>query len=173
MKLSLLLFLILGAAANCFSQSKTLKFSDESQLLLSGGASAYEDFEDTGRIINKEMIAIYTGMGKSSASYALGQFSESSGMIQSAKLTKKQRNRLFGKIDRINTAYSLKQGENEFYINGFKSVNFRQLDDCNSCEVKVRLTLLELRAKGKIYYSPYIESIEKIRDSAPSQAIAQ
>ena len=169
MKFSLLLFLIVGAAANCFSQNKLLKFSDDSQLSLPVSAAVQKEFADTGRIFRQELIAVYTGLGRSSNSYTFGQFSEDFGAVHTTKLTKKQRNLLFRKIDRINTAYSLKQGENEFYISGFDSVNFRRLDDCSQCEVKVRLTVLELKADGKIYYSPYIESIEKIRNAAPTR----
>lgn len=162
MKFSLLLLIIVGAAAHCFSQTKPLEFGNGSRLLFPVSSVAVQkDFVDTEKIIRQQLIVVYRGLGRATAENPFGQFPENSAPVRATKLTKKQSRLLFGKIDRINTAYAFRQGANEFYLSGFNSINPRRLDTCRECKVKITLVILESKADGKLYYSPYIESIEK------------
>ncbi len=117
---------------------------------------------DSFKITKKEAIVSFLGGNKAG-------YMTFPGKLPAAALRKNSR--LFGEIDKITTAYVLKQGESEFSIGGLNSIKYEKLIDCDECEVKAGLVILEFRAGGKSYYLPFIESIEKLRAGKPKEII--
>jgi hypothetical protein len=159
-----IIILFFSSFTTGFSQENRIKFTDNSEITIE--ADFYRNvslIKLTKKLIRKELIATFTGVGKAPHLSAIGKLLNKKENNKSGKITAREANRFFNKLEKITTAYDFRQAGNKFYINGLNSINYEKLRDCSACEVKVRLIIMEIKVGDEIYYSPIIESIVRLK----------
>jgi hypothetical protein len=68
--------------------------------------------------------------------------------------------KLHRKAESVKTAFKLAQGNREFYVRGFDSINVSRLQAGK--RVKCRVVLIEARTAEAVFYVPLIRSIETL-----------
>ena len=114
--------------------------------------------EYTDRLFRKELTATFDSLGKARNISATGKVIDGKA-INAKELSKREVNRLYRKIDKINTAFDFRQGDNGFYISVLRSVGDKVLNPRVGCTFNLKVILVETRIKDDFYYSIILESM--------------
>lgn len=127
----------------------TLKFTDGSELAVTTGF--FDEKVDSVSIVEKNIIAVFTGnqIGES------GKFNENI-----VKIIKRRDKILSNKLKSMDTAYTLEQGESDFDIPGFNSIDFEKIRNCQKCRLECRIIIIEVKSNNNKFYIPVIRRIK-------------
>jgi len=156
MKYILGLLIIIGSALTGFAQEKRIIFTDDSTFEITGGQKSEDHPKSKITVKYKSFNAVFNSSGK--AVPPLGGAT----LRRLARINK----RLAAQIKKIHSAYELTQGDSQFYLATYNSVNYENFRSCSAdapCKIKCEAIIITLDDKGKKENVLIIKSIRKIK----------
>ena len=148
--------MIIGASLNCFSQEKSITFTDDSTLEFNQIQKSEDAAPPKISIKYKYFNSVFYTFSK-----AVPPLRE-----KTLKRLAKTNKSLAEQIREIHSAYELIQGDSKYYLATFNSVNFENFRNCNNaaqCKLKCEAIIIALDNKGKKENILIIKSIRKIK----------
>ena len=139
-----------------FAQEKTITFTDDSTLGIVGGQKSEDALKSKITVKYESFNAILNSFGK--AVPPLGGAT----LGRLARINK----RLAAQIKKIHSAYELTQGDSQFYLATYNSVNYENFRSCSAdapCKIKCEAIIITLHDNGKKENVLIIKSIRKIK----------
>ena len=156
MKFLLALLIVIGSAAACLSQSKAINLIDNSKLEVTDEQESEKASFSKISVKRVYFNAVFKSFGK-----AVPPLSENT--LKSLKRTDKS---LAAQIKKINSAYEMTQGDFQFYLATFNSVNYEDFKSCISaapCKIECEAFVISLVNKSEKKNILIVKSIQVIR----------